>query len=227
MFHFTANTKGIRAFILCLIVLATCLTIIAAAMNAATNEQYISATSIKHFEHELLCENPYEQNISQTVPENTSTNNDELESISNSNPNSNEGKTQREQAIDKLMVTAKSLIGVPYVWLGVYPDDEGMDCASFTWYCYSQLGIDIGFETYDQMNVGYEIKSLANAKPGDIILMYYGIAPNYDPQLPEHVALYAGGGMIYEEPQAGGACQYVSFWSKHTTKIQIRRIIAD
>ncbi len=139
----------------------------------------------------------------------------------------NEGDIDRNGAINKVLNTARSLLGVPYVWLGVYPQDGGMDCASFTWYLYKQLGIDIGFETYDQMYSGYRVNSLSEAKPGDIILMYYGGWPNYNPYLPEHVVLYAGNGMIYEEPTFGGCCQFVSLASKGATKIDIRRIMGD
>lgn len=137
------------------------------------------------------------------------------------------GKRDRAAAIGRVTTTARSLLGVPYVWLGVYPQDGGMDCASFTWYLYKQLGIDIGFETYDQMHAGYEVGFLSRAKPGDLILMYYGSWPNYDQSLPEHVVLYAGNGMIYEEPTFGGRCQYVPLSSKGATKISIRRIIHD
>ncbi len=137
------------------------------------------------------------------------------------------GNVNRSAAINKILSTAKSLLGVPYVWLGVYPKDGGMDCASFTWYLYKQLGIDIGFETYDQMYSGKAIGSIADAKPGDLILMYNGGWPNYNPSLYEHVVLYAGNGMIYEEPTFGGHCQYVSLFSKGASNIRIRRIIAD
>lgn len=116
------------------------------------------------------------------------------------------------------MSTANSLLGVPYVWLGVYPQDGGMDCASFTWYVYRQLGINIGFETYYQVNDGYEV-SLATAQPGDLIFMYSSWRG------PEHVVLYAGNGMIYEEPDFGGHCQYVPLASKNAYDIHVRRII--
>ena len=135
------------------------------------------------------------------------------------------GYLDYEGAMEQVMATAHSLLGVPYVWLGVYPQDGGMDCASFVWYVYRCLGVDIGFETYDQMYDGYRIDSLADARPGDIILMYYGSWPNYNPSLPEHVVLYAGNGMIYEEPDFGGHCQYVSLFSKGATKMEIRRIV--
>lgn len=138
-----------------------------------------------------------------------------------------EGDWDRDGAINRILSTANSLLGVPYVWLGVYPQDGGMDCASFTWYLYRQLGIDIGFETYDQMYSGVPVWSLSDAKPGDLVLMYDNGWPNYVPGLFEHVVLYAGNGMIYEEPTFGGQCQYVSIWSKGMGNIKIRRILAD
>lgn len=138
-----------------------------------------------------------------------------------------DGDWDRDGAISTILSTANSLLGVPYVWLGVYPQDGGMDCASFTWYLYRQLGIDIGFETYDQMYSGVPVWSLSDAKPGDLILMYDNGWPNYVPGLFEHVVLYAGNGMIYEEPTFGGQCQYVSIWSKGMGNISIRRILGD
>ena len=134
------------------------------------------------------------------------------------------GRHDKQADIDIIMRTARSLLGVPYVWLGVYPQDGGMDCASFTWYLYKQLGIDIGFETYDQMYSG--VRVFGDPQPGDIILMYYGAWPNYNPMLPEHVVLYAGGGMIYEEPTFGGRCQYVSLASKGASTTTAQRILS-
>ena len=51
------------------------------------------------------------------------------------------GRHDRQAGIDIIMRTARSLLGVPYVWLGCnIRQDGGMDCASFTWYLYKQLG---------------------------------------------------------------------------------------
>lgn len=140
----------------------------------------------------------------------------------------NAGGVDRQDAIDRAMSIARSCLGIPYVWLGKYPENGGMDCASFTWHIYTRkLGMDIGFETYDQMNAGYRVGSVSQAKPGDLILMYYGGWPNYNPLLPEHVVLYAGNGMIYEEPDFGGRCQYVPLSSKGFGRMEVRRIVSD
>ena len=125
----------------------------------------------------------------------------------------------RSVAISKLMSTAYSLLGVPYVWLGVYPKDGGMDCASFVWYAYKQLDISIGFETYDSVHDGYEI-GMDDLEPGNLVFMYYSYRG------PEHVVLYAGSGMIYEEPDFGGRCQCVSLASKNAWNATARRILS-
>lgn len=137
------------------------------------------------------------------------------------------GILDRRGAVNRVMATAYSFLGIPYVWDGRYPEDGGMDCSSFTWQVYEPLGIVIGEDTYHQIHDGYQIGSFSEAKPGDIILMYFGSHPNYDPSLPEHVVLYAGDGMIYEEPDFGGHCQYVPLYTKHANYIHIRRIIHD
>lgn len=137
------------------------------------------------------------------------------------------GVKDRSAAINRLMSSARSCLGIPYVWDGMWPEDGGMDCSSFTWYVYNQLGIVLGPDTYHQMSDGYRVSSLSQAKPGDLILMYFNQAPKWNPLLPEHVVLYAGNGMIYEEPTFGGYCQYVPLWTKNAGKIEIRRIIHD
>lgn len=129
------------------------------------------------------------------------------------------GWIDRQAGINRLMSIANSLLGVPYVWLGVYPQDGGMDCASFTWYVYRQLGVSIGFETYYSVNDGFDV-SLADAQPGDLIFMYYSYRG------PEHVVLYAGNGMIYEEPDFGMSCQYVLLWSKGAGYVRVKRILS-
>ncbi|MEG0462089.1 NlpC/P60 family protein, partial [Gordonibacter sp.] len=130
------------------------------------------------------------------------------------------GRVNQDEAISRLMNAANSVLGVPYVWLGNYPEDGGMDCASFTYWCYKQIGIAIDFETYGQIYEGRPV-SLSEARPGDLILMYFS-----SPGVPEHVVLYAGNGMVYEEPDFGGHCQYVPLSSKNASYVVVRRMLA-
>ena len=41
------------------------------------------------------------------------------------------------------------------------------------------------------------------------------------------VVLYAGNGMIYEEPDFGMSCQYVPLSSKGFGRMEVRRIVSD
>ena len=130
------------------------------------------------------------------------------------------GRINRSQAIDIVVSTARSSLGIPYVWSGESPLDGGMDCSGLVYYCYKQLGIVLSRVTYDNMvGEGVEV-SLADAQPGDLIFMYYS------DRGPEHVVLYVGNGMVIEEPSFNMKCQYVSLASKYATRVQVKRIIA-
>lgn len=95
-------------------------------------------------------------------------------------------------ARDKLVATAKSLRGVPYVWGGTNPA-TGLDCSGFTSYVYMHaLGINTGRTTYNQDATGKHI-SLSSLKPGDLILEFGK----------GHVAMYIGNGMQIAAPEPG------------------------
>ncbi|MEG0456152.1 MAG: C40 family peptidase, partial [Bacteroides sp.] len=129
------------------------------------------------------------------------------------------GCNNRDQAIDIVLSAAWSSLGIPYVWSGESPLDGGMDCSGLVYYCYKQLGIVLSRVTYDNMvGEGTEV-SFGEARPGDLIFMYYS------DRGPEHVVLYVGNGMVIEEPNFNMSCQYVSLASKHASRIQIKRII--
>ena len=135
------------------------------------------------------------------------------------------GIIPRAEAINHLMSTAHSLLGIPYVWGGVWPDDGGMDCSSLSLYCYGQIGVTLGDDTYTQVTQGKSVPFFA-AQPGDLIFMYYWSAPTYTDR-PEHVVIYAGNGMIYEEPNFGMVCQYVPLWTKNADRLVVRRYLAE
>lgn len=135
------------------------------------------------------------------------------------------GVIPRLEAERRLIDTARSCLGVPYIWGGVYPDDGGMDCSSLSLYCYQSVGITIGDDTYTQVLQGYAVPFIS-ARPGDLIFMYYWSAPTYSDR-PEHVVVYAGNGMIYEEPNVGGFCQYVPLFSKNPDQLIVRRYLSN
>lgn len=69
---------------------------------------------------------------------------------------------------DTLINLATSLVGVPYRYGGITPE-EGFDCSGFVKYVYSNFGYDIPRTTVDIANYGEEVH-VDSCKKGDIIL---------------------------------------------------------
>ena len=111
----------------------------------------------------------------------------------------------KEQHVDvnslaqKVVDTARTLIGKPYVWGGNYPplgSDNGTDCSGLCQWAYHKNGISISRTTYTQITEGKEI-SPAGVQIGDLVF------PNAD-----HVFLYSGTNendehMCVEAPRTG------------------------
>lgn len=92
--------------------------------------------------------------------------------------------SRRTKLLTKLISTAHSLIGKPYV----YGDNggRGFDCSGFTYYLYlSQLEIELPRSSYDQVNVGTKVEKLDLA-PGDLLFF------NTSGRRISHVGIYIG-----------------------------------
>ncbi len=63
---------------------------------------------------------------------------------------------------------ACSFIGNPYVWGGKDPH-IGADCSGFVQYVYAHFGVPLPRVSKEQVTVGNEVGSLADARPGDLI----------------------------------------------------------
>ena len=104
---------------------------------------------------------------------------------------------------------ARQFIGNPYVYGGASLTG-GTDCSGFTMSVYAHFGYSLPHNSYAQLNCGKAV-SYSEAQPGDLIIY------------PNHVALYAGGGMIIHasSPRTGittGSATY-------RTIVGVRRII--
>ena len=85
-----------------------------------------------------------------------------------------------------VVAKAKSFIGYKYVYGGSSPS-TGFDCSGFTSYIYKQFGVSLNRTAAGQYSNGTAV-SRANLQPGDLVMFgKSGI---------NHVAIYAGGGMI-------------------------------
>ncbi|MDP9882613.1 cell wall-associated NlpC family hydrolase [Sinomonas atrocyanea] len=117
---------------------------------------------------------------------------------------------------DQVAAAAQKYVGVPYVWGGTNPA-TGMDCSGFVQRVYQDLGISLPRVVHDQMTQGTPVASLAEAKPGDLLIDFGG----------EHVAIYLGNGKAIDAPEPGKTIQVRDAWEKYTGLTAIRRIVPD
>ena len=73
----------------------------------------------------------------------------------------------KEATGEDMVRVAKQLLNVSYLWGG--KNMMGYDCSGFTQTVYSVFGIDILRNAREQVTQGTEIKSLAEAQPGDLV----------------------------------------------------------
>jgi cell wall-associated NlpC family hydrolase len=109
---------------------------------------------------------------------------------------------------------AKKYIGVPYVWGGTNPA-TGMDCSGFVQRVFKDLGVEVPRVVSDQMKVGTPVASLAEAKPGDLLVSFGG----------EHISIYLGNGKAIDAPVPGQTIQIRDAWEQHSNLTAIRRIV--
>ena len=113
-----------------------------------------------------------------------------------------------------VVAAAKKYVGVPYVWGGTNPA-TGMDCSGFTQRVFKDLGIEIPRVVSDQMRQGTPVASLAEAKPGDLLVSFGG----------DHISIYLGNGKAIDAPVPGKTIQIRDAWEQHSNLTSIRRIV--
>jgi cell wall-associated NlpC family hydrolase len=91
--------------------------------------------------------------------------------------------SRKGKAIHTVVMTARSYMGVPYVWGG--EDPSGFDCSGFIQYVYGKHGIRLPRTADIQFNVGTVVKR-GDEKPGDLVFF-----ETYYPG-PSHVGIYLG-----------------------------------
>ena len=113
-----------------------------------------------------------------------------------------------------VVAMAKKYIGVPYVWGGTNPA-TGMDCSGFTQRVFKDLGIEIPRVVSDQMRQGTPVASLAEAKPGDLLVSFGG----------DHISIYLGNGKAIDAPVPGKTIQIRDAWEQQSNLTSIRRLV--
>lgn len=94
-----------------------------------------------------------------------------------------------------VIATAKSFMGVPYVWGGTTP--SGFDCSGFIQYVFARQGISLPRTAAEQYNSGIYV-SKANLRAGDLIFF-----TTYKPG-PSHLGIYLGNGSFIHASSSKG-----------------------
>ncbi|WP_223692952.1 C40 family peptidase [Leifsonia poae] len=114
-----------------------------------------------------------------------------------------------------VVADAKKYLGVPYVFGGT--SASGLDCSGLVQRVYKDLGIDVPRLVSGQAKLGTEVPSLAQAKPGDLIVTNGG----------EHIVIYAGDGKVIHAPSEGRNVSLVPAWMDDSDIVTIRRLVPE
>lgn len=109
---------------------------------------------------------------------------------------------------------SKKYLGVPYVWGGNNPD-IGLDCSSFVQHTFRDLGVELPRVARDQAKQGTEVASLAQAKPGDLIVTRGG----------GHIGIYLGQNKMIHAPRPGENVSIRKLFETDAQIMTIRRIV--
>lgn len=118
---------------------------------------------------------------------------------------------------EDVVAEARKYLGLPYVWGGTDPT-RGLDCSGLVQLVYRNLGIELPRVSADQARQGTPVASMAEAQPGDLIA-WDNSSRNVGA---DHIAIYAGNGMMIEAPRRGQNVQLVPVT---TPPDMIRRIL--
>lgn len=112
-----------------------------------------------------------------------------------------------------VVADARRYLGVPYVFGGT--TTSGLDCSGLVQKVFGDLGVTVPRLVTGQMTMGVAVSSLAQAKPGDLIVADGG----------NHIAIYAGDGEIIEAPRPGLTVRERGNWITAANTVTIRRIV--
>lgn len=126
-------------------------------------------------------------------------------------------------AITKVVDTAYSMLGVPYVYAS--EDRSGVDCSGLILYCYKQIGVSVPRTSSSYASFGTPV-SYANMKPGDVIALDTRLSDGKTSIT--HLGLYVGGGdMIHASSSNGKVVKAnVANYLRYSKLITIRRIVS-
>lgn len=114
----------------------------------------------------------------------------------------------------RVVAASKKYLGVPYVWGGNNPK-VGLDCSSFVQHTFRDLGIQLPRVARQQAKEGTEVPSLAQVRPGDLIVTRGG----------GHIGIYLGGNKMIHAPRPGESVSIRELFETDKDIMTIRRIV--
>lgn len=115
-----------------------------------------------------------------------------------------------------VVAAARKYLGVPYLWGGTDPA-KGLDCSGLVQRVFKDLGVDVPRTVADQRKVGTEVASMADARPGDLLVYASKSSPSG-----RHIAIYVGDGQMLHARRKGTDVMISEVWPDVTT---IRRVV--
>ena len=112
---------------------------------------------------------------------------------------------------DEMVRTAKSFIGVPYLW-GGDSADEGFDCSGFTMAVYQYNGLMLPHSSREQSEMGTSV-SKGSLEKGDLVFFRTNKSGKVS-----HVGIYIGSGRFIHAPGRGKKIGIESLDSKYYSR---------
>lgn len=123
----------------------------------------------------------------------------------------------------KLVKFAKRFIGKSHYVLGASNPNGACDCSGYVMYCYRHaLGIKLPHYSVEQAKKGKKIRKISQLQAGDIVIMHTGWRHNAR-NIPDHVGIYAGNGMLLQVGHSG--CTYQKMSKFRNVFLYGRRLI--
>lgn len=101
----------------------------------------------------------------------------------------------RDDVRYQVIMTAASMLGTPYKWGGMTPD-EGFDCSGLVYYSYLQAGINLPRTSFQQYKYSSSVR-LDTLKPGDLLFF------DLNDERVSHVGIYLGSNRFVHAPKTG------------------------